>query len=420
MSAHGSSESGWFDARLNLDRFSRKYLRKAFPVHSTFFLGEIALFSFIILVITGLYLAFLYEPSTQLVEFNGEQVPAAYVSVMRINDTPFGLIVRRVHHWSAHIMIVAAILHLMRIFFTGTYKRPRELNWVVGFLLLMVTVVASFVGYLLPFDEFSVTATTIGYGITRSVPWIGPAFADFVFAGKFPAPGTIPRFFAYHVILMPLIIIGLLTVHMLILLKQKHSEPPYARAKTQGTKLIGVPAWPQQTALMAALFLFLVGGVLLISGFLPVHPVELYGPPRPGTPVVKPDWYFLWVFGVLKLIPGWMEFRFLGTTIGPEAIGGVLFPGLVILLLLLIPFIDRADTPKYYMDDPLRIPLRTAIGIGMSVLLLVLSLAGYKEEVGLSSTVLRIIAVVAPVAVGLISYGLLRGLKRTGRKHQGG
>lgn len=400
-------QRGWWEERLALSGLKKKMLHKAFPVHSSFFLGEIALWSFVILVITGIFLALLYEPSTTMVKAEGGEVPAAYASVERINQVPFGLIIRRVHHWAAHIMIASVILHLLRVFFGGVYKKPREINWIVGVLLLIFTILATFAGYLLPFDEFSVTASGIGYEIARSVPWIGPWVADLVFAGRFPAPGTIPRFYSFHVMLVPWVLAILIGAHMLVLLKQKHSEPPAARGRAREGQLIGIPLWPQQAVMMAELFFLLVGGLLLISAIFPVHPVGYYGPPRPGTPPVKPEWYFLWVYGALKLIPGWMEFNLLGAKINPEALGGVIFPGLVILLLFLLPFIDRAREPKHYMDTPLTALPRTAVGTGLIAFFLVLTAAGYQEELGLPLVLLRVALLLVPFAVGLIVYGSL-------------
>jgi len=403
---------GWWEERLGLSGLERKLLRKAFPVHSSFFLGEIALWSFVVLVLTGIFLAMMYEPSSAPVQLEGREVPAAYASVERIDQVPLGLIIRRVHHWAAHVMVAAVILHLLRVFFSGTYKKPREINWVVGMFLLIFTVLATFAGYLLPYDEFAVTASGIGYEIARSVPWIGPWLADLVFAGRFPAPGTIPRFFTFHVMLVPWILGLLIGLHMRILMKQKHSEPPYAQGKASPGKLIGVPLWPQQAVLMAELFFLLVGGLLLLSAFFPVHPIDYYGPPRPGTPKVKPEWYFLWVYGALKLIPGWMEFDLLGTKINPEALGGVIFPGLVILALFLLPFLNRSREPKHYMDTPLTAPRRTAVGAGLLALFLVLSVAGYQEELGIPLGLLRLALLFVPLIVGFVAYGGLTFAKR--------
>ena len=403
----------WLDERLHLDRLYRKYLRKAFPVHSTFFLGEMALFAFLVLVLTGVYLAFLYEPSIAEVEIEGERLPAAYGSVVMLDRIPTAHLIRQIHHWSAHVMIVALVLHLARIFFTGAYKKPRELNWVVGLGLLGLTIFAAFVGYLLPYDQFSVTATGIGYNIALSVPWLGEYLADLVFAGKFPGSSLIPRFYGYHIMLLPLLLMAGIGVHLLLLVKQKHTEPPAARAHATSGRLIGMPLWPQQAVIMVVLLLVLGGALTLLGTLFPVHPVEYYGPPAPETPSVKPDWYLLWVYGALRLIPGWMEVRFLGATIGSEAIGGIILPGLVGLVLLLVPWLDRTNRDKLdYLEPPTWRPARLGWGVGMVALLGVFTLAAYDHELGLSTGALRLAALVVPMVAGGLSYYAARSVAR--------
>ena len=403
-----SKQNGWWEQRLGVSGFREKFLKKAFPVHPTFFLGEIALFSFVILVITGIYLAFSYEPSAREITVGGQTAPAAYHSVVQIDQQPFGLIVRQVHHWSAHIMIAAALLHLLRIFFTGTFRKPRELNWVIGSVLLLLSVVAAFSGYLLPYDEFAVTATGIGYGIAHSIPWVGPALADFVFAGKFPALETIPRFYGYHIMLLPLALLGLIGLHMVIMLKQKHSEPAFNRGLLEPGKLLGIPLWPQQAVLMLQLFLLLTGGVLLLASAFPVHPVAFYGPPVPETPTLKPDWYFLWVYGALKLVPGWVEFRLWGGLINAEAIGGVIVPGFAILTMMLWPFLERSLAPVYYMQSLQEAAARTALGVAVLVMLVVLSFAGYEDELGLPLDAFRWANLILPLLAGAFTYFALK------------
>lgn len=395
---------GWFEERLGWAGFREKFLDKAFPMHPSFFLGEIALFSFVILVITGIYLLFSYEPSAQIITVGGRSFPAAYHSVIQIDKQPFGLIVRQVHHWAAHLMIAVVILHLLRVFFTGAFKKPREINWVIGILLLLTTVVASFTGYLLPYDAFSVTASGIGYQIAASIPWIGVALAKFVFAGQFPAIGTIPRFFGYHVVIIPLLLIGLIGLHLLVMIKQKHTEPSSSRGRVAPGQLLGIPLWPQQASLMVILFLLMTGGLLLIASIFPVHPIELYGPPGPQTPTVKPDWYFLWVFGLLKLIPGWLEIHLGGTVLDPEVIGGILLPGLLILLIFLVPFLNQTRERQNYLEPVTRHPLRTSIGIGVLALLLTLSVATYQEVLAISLAIFRLAAVLLPLLVGIATY----------------
>lgn len=403
----------WLDERLHVERLYQKYLRKAFPVHSTFFLGEIALFAFGVLVLTGIYLAFLYEPSIAEVEIEGNRLPAAYGSVVMLDRIPAAHLIRQIHHWSAHVMIVALVLHLARIFFTGAYKKPREINWIVGLGLLGLTIFAAFVGYLLPYDQFSVTATGIGYNIALSVPWAGEYLADLVFAGKFPGSSLIPRFYGYHIMLLPLLLFAGIGIHLLLLVKQKHTEPPAAKAHSTGGRLIGMPLWPQQAVIMVMLLLVLGGALTLLGTLFPVHPVEFYGPPAPETPSVKPDWYLLWVYGALRLVPGWMEVRLLGATIGSEAIGGIILPGLVALALLLVPWLDRTNREKLdYLEPPTWRPARLGWGVAVVSLIGVFTLAAYDHELGLSTGVLRLAALVVPPVLGGASYYAARSLAR--------
>ncbi len=408
-----SGFAAWWNERLHLDRLYQKYFRKAFPVHSTFFLGEIALFAFLVLVLTGIYLAFLYEPSIAEVEIEGTKLPAAYGSVVLLDRIPAAHLIRQIHHWSAHVMVVALVLHLARIFFTGAYKKPRELNWIVGLGLLGLSIFAAFVGYLLPYDQFSVTATGIGYNIAKSVPWIGEYLADLVFAGKFPGSSLIPRFYGYHIMLLPLLLFAGIGIHLLLLVKQKHTEPPAARRYSTGGRLIGMPLWPQQTVMMVVLLLVLGGALTLLGTLFPVHPVEFYGPPAPETPTVKPDWFLLWVYGALRLIPGWMEVHVLGGTIGSEAIGGIILPGLVGLVLLLVPWLDRTNRAKLdYLEPPTWRPARLAWGVALAALIGVFTLAAYDQELGLRKAWLQAGVLFVPLGLGGLSYYATRRLAR--------
>ncbi len=400
----------WLDERLALERFRAKYLGKPFPVHTTFFLGEIALFCFVILVATGLYLALFYEPSAVILPGRGG-LPAAYASTLLIDSHPFGALMRRIHHWAAHLMIAATVLHLLRIYFTAAYRKPREVNWLLGLGLLGATLAASFAGYLLPFDQFSVTATAIGYGIARSMPWVGSAAADLLFGGQFPSSATVPRFFAYHVVWAPLALSALIAVHLVIVLKQKHTEMRRAGerpAPAEGAFIHGVPLWPEQVALMGVLFLVLVAVLAGLSAFLPVHPSAFYGPPQPATPEVKPDWYLLWVYGALRLIPGGLSFKLLGATIGSEVFGAMLVPGILSLVIILVPWLDRGPSSLHYTEPVTASPLRLALGLATIALFLALSLAGFGAELGLSVPVLWVITVAAPVGAGWAAHTFAR------------
>ncbi len=401
----------WFDERLELRKFKDKFLSKTFPTHPTFLLGEIALFSFITLVISGIFLGFLYEPSVRLVSLFGAMVPSAYASVVKTDLMPMGMIIRRIHHWSAMIMIASILAHLMRVYFTASYRKPREINWLVGLVLWCIAMGAAFTGYLLPYSKFSTTATSIAYYIAKSIPWIGDWISRLVFAGDFPSAGTVPRFFFLHVMLIPMLLVGLIGLHMLILVKQKHTEPSSNKNKKEaqgGRRLIGVPIWPEQTVISLSFYLFLLFVIVLIATYIPLNPIENYGPPSPGTPVMRPDWYFLVVYGFLKLIPGDLSFSILGGKITPETIGGVIFPTFTILVFALIPFLDRGKGMQNYTENPLRRPFMTSFGIGGGVFLCMLVVAGYMDVLHLTVKTMTVYTIIASVAAWSISYTLLR------------
>ncbi len=394
----------WLDERLSLSRLNKKYMRKAFPVHHSFFLGEITMFSFITLVLTGVFLTFNYEPSIRLVKYMGRELPAAYASILYIDSLPFGAVLRSVHHWSANVMIGAAFLHMLRILVSGAYKKPREINWLLGLALLGLSVVTAFTGYSLPFDAFSVTATQIGYGIGASMPYIGEWISQLIFGGEYPTLHSIPRVYSLHVLWFPLLLLALIGAHMLIMLKQKHTQPVYAEKVAPG-KILGVPMMPQQGFMMGVLFLLYLAVVFFIGGSWIAHPVEAFGPPTASTPAVKPDWYFLWIYGILQIIPGDLKIPLpFGAAMNSEFIGGVLVPGLLGIAAVLLPFLDVRKTKQRYMELPTRHPVRTSVTFALLTFMLTTSLAGWKEEFGFSNGQLWTIIIVGTLATFLVSY----------------
>lgn len=402
------SSAGWFEERLGLRAFQQKFGRKAFPVHSTFFLGEMALFSFLILVLTGMYLGLIYSPSNVEVTYDGERLPQAYASVRLIESIPIANVIRSVHHWAAHLMIASTALHLLRIFFSGSYRKPREINWVIGVVLLVLTLVAGFVGYALPYDAFAVTATDIGYSLARSIPWVGRAVADLFFGGVFPTLGSLPRLYTLHVAVVPALLTAVMALHLVIVLKQKHSQPGYARRLSEPGRVLGVPMWPYQALAAGQLMLLMLGGLFLLSAYVPAHPLEAYGPPGPETPAVKPDWYLLWVYGFLKLVPSGAVIALPGATIGPEFLGGVLFPALVFGVITLAPWLDRTNRRAVrrfeYLEPPRQSPFRLAIGVGLVTYIGTLMAAAYHDEIGLDLTTTWLLTLAVPVLIGAALY----------------
>src|SRR5215217_3221175 len=394
----------WLDERIGIRAFYQKYGRKVFPVHSTFFFGEMALFAFVILVLTGIYLGLIYVPSNAEVDLNGQTVPQAYASVQLIESIPVGNLFRSVHHWAAHVMVASIFLHSLRIYFTGTYRKPREVNWAIGIVLLGLTLMAGFVGYALPYDSYAVTATGIGYSIARSVPWVGGVAAELFFGGAFPTLGSVPRLYTIHVFVVPALIALVVSVHLLIVIKQKHTQPGYARKLAEPGKVLGVPLWPYQALLAGQLLMLMFGALFLLSAVVPPHPLKDFGPPGPTTPEVKPDWYLLWIYGFLKIVPSWTEFRLLGTTFSPNFYGGLLFPTLVFGLMTVAPFLDRTTRWALggfeYLEPPRQSPVRLSVGIAVLTFIGTLFLAAFYDQLGMSLAEIWAVVLVVPVLVG--------------------
>ncbi|MFB6169929.1 MAG: cytochrome bc complex cytochrome b subunit [Haloarculaceae archaeon] len=428
----------WFDDRLDLQRASG-FLGKAFPAEDSFLLGEVALFSFGILVLTGIFLGFFFEPSTSdvayqgsVAQYQGQDMPASYVSVLHITyDIPYGMFIRRMHHWAAHLFVASIALHMLRVFFTGAYRNPREPNWLVGSGLALLAMFAAYTGYSLPFDEFASTATGIGYNLAKSVPVFGGLLSKLVFGGEYPSSATLPRFYFLHVFFIPASIAVLIAVHMAILVRQKHTEEP-READVSGEQpvdrsddsyVVGLPAFPNQAAVSAVVFFLTMATLSLLAGFLPVHNVAQYGPNDPSsTPtLIMPDWFLMWVFGFLKLIPSWVSFSVGAVNVSPEFIGGIVLPGLVFGLVFLWPFIDRSSE-THFTANPLDRPWQTAVGVVAVDFIMVTSIAGMNNQLaeaidvstGTVNAVLLAAAAVVPLAAGVITYAVLGGFSDGG------
>src|SRR5207245_4840416 len=400
---------GWLEERLQLTALQEKYGRKAFPVHSTFFLGEIAVISFLILVVTGIYLGLIYTPSITEITVAGQKLPEAFGSVQLIESIPAANLIRNVHHWAAHVMIATVLLHAFRVFVTGSYRKPREITWVLGVVLFGLTLAAGFVGYALPWDAFSVTATGIGFGLARSIPLVGQLLADLFFGGAFPTLGSLPRLYTIHVVVIPLSILGILSLHLLLVLKQKHSMPGYAKKLAEPGRVLGISLWPYHALLAGQLVFLMLGGLSVLAAFVPVHPLAAYGPPTPETPMVKPDWYLLWIFGFLKLIPSGVSLTLGPVTIGPEFLGGVLFPGAVFGAMTLTPWLDRTNRRALrrfeYMEPPPTSPRRLAPSLRSRTSTWMFLFASYYDQIGLTLGQIWLLVLSVPLVVGAAMFG---------------
>ena len=421
---------GWLDKRLGVAHWARKGLRKIFPDHWSFLLGEIALFCFVILLLTGVFLTLFYRPDAQPVIYEGpyeplrgREVSAAYESVMRLSfEVRAGLVMRQIHHWAALVFVGSIVVHMLRVFFTGAFRKPREINWLVGIGLLLLAMGMGFTGYSLPDDLLSGTGLRIAYSVLISVPLIGPHLAFLIFGGEFPTEGIISRLFVLHVMLLPALIIGLITAHLLILWRQKHTQ--FKGPKRTERNVVGKPFWPGQLFKSVGLLL-LTGSVLaFMGGLIQINPVWAYGPFDPTTVSApsQPDWYIGWLEGALRLFPPF-DITILGVTIPSPFLPGVVLPGLAFGVMALWPFIEArltGDTKEHHLlDDPTDAPFRMAVGVAGTLFVILLTLAGgndvlaimFNLSVNQITNFLRIAVFLVPALGGWIAYRIARDLQ---------
>ncbi len=365
----------WNDQRYGAARGIKLVMRYVFPDHWSFLLGEIALYSFVVLVVTGIYLTFFYVPGDSQVIYHGpytllqgEQMSEAYRSVLDLSvSVPAGLLFRQVHHWAADVFIAAIVLHLVRIFFTGAYRKPRDLNYYIGLIMLMLAILEGFAGYSLVDDLLSGMGLAIAYSVAMSIPFVGAQLAYLVWGGPFPGSSSfLPRLEIIHVLLIPLTLIGLITIHLVTVMRQHHSQFPGPGRRERN--VVGTPLWPAY-ALRSIGLLFAVAAVLfLLGGLIQINPIWQWGPYHPylSENGAQPDWYIGWLIGALRLMPN-LEPAIGNHTIVPNPFwGGVLFPTVVFAVLFAWPWLEReftGDVRRHdLLDRPRDRPLRTAIG----------------------------------------------------------
>ena len=380
----------WIDERLGTRSFFKKALHKAFPDHWSFMLGESALYSLVILIATGTYLAFAFNPSGDTHPYAGSYAPLAgnvvsqaYASALQISfDLPGGLLFRQIHHWAAVVFTAAIVVHMGRVFLTGAFRRPRELNWMVGFALLLLALFEGFTGYSLPDDELSGTGLRIAYSIAAAIPLIGRWASAFLTGGGYDTPQTTGRLYTLHCFLGPALLLGALGLHMLILWRQKHAQFR-SRGATE-SNVIGAPLWPNYALVSIAFGAAIATFVTVLGAFVQINPIWQYGPYRPWQVAApaQPDWYVGWLDGALRIAPP-IEIVLGPYRVESALLAGGLFPGLLIGLFFFWPFIERAFTRDgalhNLLDFPTDAPRRTAFGAATVTFFVVLTFAGSND-----------------------------------------
>ncbi len=334
------------DSRYHPSAAVRRQLNKVFPTHWSFLIGEIALYSFVVLLITGVWLTFFFDPSMAHVTYEGVYQPMRGIQMSRAYETALdisfeirgGLFVRQVHHWAALLFAASIMVHLARIFFTGAFRRPREANWVVGSLLFILAMFEGFFGYSLPDDLLSGTGVrAAASSITLGIPLIGTWIHWALFGGDFPGEIIIPRLYVLHILLIPAIMLALIGVHLALVWFQKHTQFP-GPGRTE-TNVVGVRVMPVFAVKGGAFFAVTVGLLGLMGGLLQINPIWTLGPYKPSQVSAgsQPDFYMMWPDGLARLWPAW-EFYFFHHTIPATVAVGTLMLG-VFALLIIYPFL---------------------------------------------------------------------------------
>ncbi|MGW6379507.1 cytochrome bc1 complex cytochrome b subunit [Rhodococcus sp. NPDC055112] len=436
IAAHAAKAGESMDSRYHLAAGMRRQINKVFPTHWSFMLGEIALYAFVILLISGVYLTLFFDPSMAEVVYDGAYQPLRGVEMSRAYATTLdisfevrgGLFVRQIHHWAALMFAASIIVHLLRIFFTGAFRRPREANWVIGCLLLILAMFEGFFGYSLPDDLLSGTGLRAALsGITLSIPVIGTWMQWLVFDGDFPGQLIIPRLYVAHVLLLPGIILALIGAHLALVWYQKHTQFPGPGRTEQN--VVGVRILPVFAAKGGAFFAFTFGILALMGGLLQINPIWNLGPYNPSqvSAGVQPDIYMMWTDGMARLWPAW-EIYLWGTYTIPAVFAVAIIMGLVFTVLIAYPWIEKRftkdDAHHNLLQRPRDVPVRTSLGAmaltfyAILTIMCINDIIAYKFDISINATTWmgRIGIVVLPPIAYFVTYRFCLGLQRSDRQ----
>ncbi|MFJ9729520.1 cytochrome bc complex cytochrome b subunit [Streptomyces sp. NPDC101209] len=429
-SSRGERLADWADARLGLYTMAKTNMRKIFPDHWSFMLGEVCLWSFAVLILTGIYLTFFFHPSMNEVVYHGSYRPLngitmseAFASTLNISfEVRGGLLIRQMHHWAALIMVAGMFIHMMRHFFTGSFRKPREMNWVFGWIMLILGMFEGFVGYSLPDDLLSGTGLRFVEGAILSVPIVGTYLTMFFFGGEFPGTDIVPRLYSVHVLLLPAIIAALIVVHMMLLVYHKHTQ--WAGPGRTNRNVVGMPFLPVYLAKTSGFFFLVSSVIAAISAVASINPVWTYGPYRPDqvSTDAQPDWYMGFSEGLIRIMPGW-EINVGGHTLNLGVLIPLIVFPIVLLTIGLYPFFEgwvTGDSAEHHvLDRPRNRPVRTGLGVAWLSAYFLLLLGGGNDlfatrfHLSINSVTwsIRIALFVVPVAAFLVTRRICLSLQ---------
>jgi ubiquinol-cytochrome c reductase cytochrome b subunit len=424
----------FIDSRSGGAPFIKGALRYVFPDHWSFLLGEVALYAFIVLVATGVYLTFFFHPSLADTVYHGTYAPLqgqkmseAYKSAVDISfHVKAGLLIRQTHHWAANVFVAAIVLHLMRIFFTGAFRKPRELTYLIGLTMLFATLLEGYLGYSMVDDLLSGMGLAIGYGVALSIPFVGGNLALLLWGAPYPGdPSFESRMYITHVLILPVLIAVLITVHLVLVASRHHTQFRRKPVQTQ-RRLLGIPTFPAQTPRSLGLLFGVAALLFLMGGLIQINPIWLWGPydVASATNGAQPDWYLGWLIGALRLVPHF-DLTIGNYTLVPNPFwGGALFPLVVLGVLGAWPWIEARITGDHgyhnLLDRPRDAPARTAFGVAFLMWVFLIFFAGSADRTFLflgwnyvtQIWVYRVLVFVLPVIAFVLTRQICRELQR--------
>jgi ubiquinol-cytochrome c reductase cytochrome b subunit len=428
--------ANWVDERTSISGLVRELGRKIFPDHWSFMLGEVALYSFIVILLTGTFLTFFFQASMAEVTYDGSYLPlkgidmsAAMNSALHISfDIRGGLLMRQVHHWAALLFVASIGLHMLRIFFTGAFRKPRELNWFIGFVLFVLALAEGFTGYSLPDDLLSGNGLRIIDGLVKGIPVIGTWTSYLLFGGEFPGTAIVGRLYTLHILLLPAILVAALGVHLVLLVINKHTQ--FAGPGKTNDNVVGVPIMPVFAAKAGGFFFIVFGVIVLMATFFTINPIWLYGPydPSPISAGTQPDWYIGFADGALRLVPSGLGFQIGNFTFALN----VFLPTVVLVIFLALvafyPFVESwvtGDKREHHIADrPRNAPTRTAIGAAGVTFYAVLWAAASSDLIATHFALtiegvilsLQILLIIGPIIAYLVTKRMCIGLMKKDRE----
>jgi ubiquinol-cytochrome c reductase cytochrome b subunit len=428
--------ANYIDERTSISGLVKELGRKIFPDHWSFMLGEVALYSFVVILLSGTFLTFFFQPSMAEVTYQGSYVPlkgiqmsAAYASSLNLSfDIRGGLLFRQIHHWAALLFVAAIGLHMLRVFFTGAFRKPREINWFIGFVLFVLAMAEGFTGYSLPDDLLSGNGLRIIDGIIKGIPVVGTWISYLLFGGEFPGTKLVAMFYSIHILLLPAILVAALGAHLLLMIVNKHTQ--FAGPGRTNDNVVGVPIMPIFAAKAGGFFFVVFGVIVLIASFFTINPIWTYGPydPSPVSAGTQPDWYIGFADGMLRLIPPGWEVVWFNHTYSFNIISITVILLAFLGLVAFYPFIEAwitGDKREHHIADrPRNAPTRTAIGAAGVTFYAVLWAAASSD---LMSThfnltiegvihVLQVLFFVGPVLAFVITKRICLGLQKKDRE----